>query len=197
MVSFLQIHSIITLHLVTIMHMKFLLLTSFFCFLGISLHAQCLTIQRAGYHTVQQGETLFSIARLYGVSVAQLKSSNSLDAKGTIKTCQALYIGQSANTPATYTTSTAAVSTENYIHTAPVTYTYSEPVSNSRYVKPYESYGKQLGGDHVVDDGETIENLARLYGYTTERFCQMNGLRIGQQVPSGTKLRATHCPPCP
>jgi LysM repeat protein len=50
-------------------------------------------VSRKGYHTVQQKETLFSIARLYGISVDQLKEWNHLDGNA-LTIGQTLYVSR-------------------------------------------------------------------------------------------------------
>ncbi|MEX2232674.1 MAG: LysM peptidoglycan-binding domain-containing protein [Cyclobacteriaceae bacterium] len=50
-------------------------------------------ISKKGYHTVQQKETLFSIARQYGVTMDQLKDWNKLDGSE-LRIGQTLYVSQ-------------------------------------------------------------------------------------------------------
>lgn len=57
------------------------------------LHDQPQPIARNGVHTVQQGQTLFSIARQYEVSVDQLKDWNELGSNE-LKVGQTLYVTQ-------------------------------------------------------------------------------------------------------
>ena len=57
------------------------------------LHEQPQPISRAGVHTVGQGQTLFSIARQYEVSVDQLKAWNQL-ADNELKVGQTLFVAQ-------------------------------------------------------------------------------------------------------
>lgn len=57
----------------------------------------------AEYYIVQKGDTLSKIAKKYGITVAQLKSWNSLTAN-TIYTKQKLIVKKSASTPAQATT---------------------------------------------------------------------------------------------
>lgn len=46
----------------------------------------------ATYHSVNDGETLASIAKRYGVSAEKLRTANGLDAAATLKSQQLLYI---------------------------------------------------------------------------------------------------------
>lgn len=57
------------------------------------LHEQPQPISRKGVHTVQQGQTLFSIARQYEISVDQLKDWNQLEGNE-LKIGQTLYVAQ-------------------------------------------------------------------------------------------------------
>jgi LysM repeat protein len=49
----------------------------------------------ATYHAVQSGETLGSVAKKYGVTVEQLRTSNGLDPASSLKTQQLLFIPRS------------------------------------------------------------------------------------------------------
>lgn len=67
------------------------------------LHEQPQPISRKGVHTVQQGQTLFFIARQYQISVDQLKDWNQLDGNE-LNIGQTLYVAQpeqntASNTP--------------------------------------------------------------------------------------------------
>lgn len=55
------------------------------------------TKSTAKSHTVKKGETLYSIANKYGMSVGDLKAANNLSSKGTIRKGQVLKVGSSAS----------------------------------------------------------------------------------------------------
>ncbi len=46
----------------------------------------------ATYHSVQQGESLTSVAKKYGVTAEQLRSANGLDSSTSLKAKQLLFI---------------------------------------------------------------------------------------------------------
>ncbi len=57
-------------------------------------------------------------------------------------------------------------------------------------------YPKQSGPTHIVQRGETIASIARLYGFTEQRFRAFNNLKPGQEVSQGTVLKSDDCQ-CP
>ncbi|MEZ4949349.1 MAG: LysM peptidoglycan-binding domain-containing protein, partial [Saprospiraceae bacterium] len=62
--------------------------------------------------------------------------------------------------------------------------------------KPFEEYFKQKGKTHIVQPGETIDNIARLYGYTNEYFREFNNLGKADKASPGQVLKSTNCS-CP
>ena len=71
--------------------------------------------------------------------------------------------------------------------------TYTAPVPTATTVINSSSYQRQSGGRHVIAQGETIANIARLYGYTEERFREFNVLTPGQELTPGSVVLATDC----
>lgn len=123
-------------------------------------YGACDDFSRDGYHIVQKNETLYGIARLYGLKVNQIKSWNGLS-HNLIKPCTKLYVrpqGTLANN-----------NTGN--------------VGNDTFTSK---------GNHVVKRGETIYQLAKLYGYTPDRFRQMNNLP-NDVLYVGQRLRTSDC----
>ena len=57
-------------------------------------------VAKAKTHKVRRGETLYAIATKYGVSVGDLKASNNLGSRGTIRIGQTLKIGNASITTA-------------------------------------------------------------------------------------------------
>lgn len=139
--------------------------------------AQCENRSRSGIHVVQKGETLYRIALRYELSVADLKEMNNISSNG-IYVCQELIVDTQSSPDA-------------FDYPEESTILWEESAGTTE--KPYSEYKIQAGGTHVVGIGETIANIARLYGYTEARFRKFNKLTSMQKVPAGFSLRSTDC----
>ena len=102
----------------------------------------------ASIHVVQSGETLYRIAKKNKISVAELTALNGMKPTDVLSVCKQLVIKKSD--------SLQSKGNDDYV--------------KNDYSKNYGQYVKQEGKYHKVQPGESIANLARLYGYTTERF---------------------------
>lgn len=107
-----------------------------------------------GYHEVRQGETLYSIARLYNTTVNEVKALNEMQTD-TIHVGEELIVvplnGEKA--------------TEEKVNNNP-----DEPVY------------------HMVKEKETLYSLSRKYGVTPEQIRRLNNI-IDNTIPVGAKLR--------
>ena len=131
-----------------------------------TVNAQCPPSKISGAHLVQKGETLYRISKKYKVTVDQLRQWNNLQSDA-LAICQELRV-----TPASTVTTSGPSPTTTAI------------------------YPKQSGPTHIVQRGETVASIARLYGYTEPRYRQFNNLKAGQEVSQGTVLKSDDCQ-CP
>jgi len=127
-------------------------------------------------HRVASGETLYGIARRYGLSVDLLKQYNGLGGN-------TIYVGQELLTgPAVAPLAPAMV--------------VSAPRPEATRLVSGEPAQLEKQDVHIVQAGETVASIALRYGYTTQRFREFNGL-AGQAVAKvGQSLRTSHCE-CP
>ena len=124
---------------------------------------RCADYSRNGYHIVQPNETLYGIARLYGRKVENIKHWNSLTSN-LITPCMKLYVRPKSS-----------------INTpGPGTDTKEEVLASK-------------GEIHIVQPNETLYQLAKQYGYTTERFRKMNGLGANDRIYIGQRLKTSDC----
>lgn len=131
-------------------------------------------------HVVQKGETLYSLSRKYGVPVAQLLGWNNLADGNIINLCQKLWVKQpSAGT--TTTTTTVTTTTQSTDKGVDATSTSGA------------GYWTKATAEHQVRSGETVASLAKMYGYTEERFRKMNGLSATETLRQGQRLRTNDC----
>ena len=115
-----------------------------------------------GTHVVESGDTLSGIARMYGTTVDAIVEANDLgSADALIREGQELLIPSSpALLPTAEGTAVAASS-------------------------PSSTVGQKI---HVVEEGETLSEIARMYGVTTEELAQANGLDNPNALRAGLAL---------
>ncbi|MDZ7898937.1 MAG: LysM peptidoglycan-binding domain-containing protein [Arcicella sp.] len=114
-------------------------------------------------HTIQAGETIFRVSKLYGVSVDEIKSWNNLSIN-TVEIGQELVV-LGGNTKPTTTTVQTPPTTK--IYTAPTTH------SNTQY--------------HTLQAGETVFRVSKLYGVTVDDIVKWNNIK-GFAVSVGQRL---------
>ena len=122
----------------------------------------------ARYHryTVRPGDTLYAIARHYGVPVAAIERHNS----GV--TARVLRPGE-----------TLVIPLEVLSATPPVPFTAAAPVTAAQPV------ARQFSGTHVVVSGDTLWSLARRHGTTAQELAAANGMGVNQTLSVGRALR--------
>jgi len=148
-------------------------------------------IQRKGVHTVQQGQTLFSIARQYQVSVDQLKTWNGLTGSE-LSTGQVLYVTQPEQSqPTTEVATTTPPKTEVREEPRVVTKTEPAPADNNTTKTTPSPTGQSAesiriseslkSGDEIVEAGlaELIEGTEGNRKY----------LALHRTAPMGTILK--------
>lgn len=182
--------------------MRKLLLSSLITIvISSTLHAQCTSSTRAGVHVVQYGETLFRVSKLYGVTIDNLREWNGMQFNEILSVCQELQIlpntTNAVASPVTETTTYSVPSSQEVFVTRSVpiatTTTYTAPTTTNVSRQSYSSYQIQSGGRHVIAQGETIANIAQLYGYTERRFREFNVLKPGQELTPGSVVLSTDC----
>lgn len=142
----------------------FLALT--FVFSIAEVNAQCPPSKFAGVHVVSTNETLFSIARTYGVSVDEICTWNSISKEQPLSECKSLVVSQSLVNPAP---------------------------SNSWVMSRNGQIIKQDGQWHTVRKGESAAQIAYAYGYTEQRFREFNDLPAWKILKAGAVVRSSEC----
>ena len=129
------------------------------------------SIPPSGYHTVALGETLYSIARLYGHNVSQLASWNGLQPPYTLSVGQNVIVDKPNN-------SSLSMRSLSY-QMVPIA--SSVPISSSSVPVGY----------HVVGRGETLYSIAKSYGYSVSQVAQWNNLRAPYILSVGQRLKVS------
>src|SRR5699024_2913303 len=128
-------------------------LTGFICALGMP---GILPAQSSNTHTIQQGETLFSIAREYDIDIQYLKKWNDLQADQ-LSIGQSIIVGRGPG-------NTASSSTGNTVSpgSSPAGNAFSSAAGNTR--------------THTVEKGETLFSVSKQYQVTVAELKEWNNL---------------------
>ena len=108
-------------------------------------------------YTAKRGERLDSVARKFGVSVAQLRDVNDIGAKSKLPTSRPLLV------PAQGSSDAAGLPTESMESVAPADEKASLPAKH-----------------HTVTKGETIRTIAKRYGTSDKHLLAINHLKSGK-----------------
>lgn len=132
-------------------------------------------------HTVRNGEKLSTIARKYGVTVADLKSWNYIGKKG-IRAGKKLvvYVKQDVASPVSNVAKSDAP---------------KDPQTNVA-VKANPDYTTKLADNstsdvkiHKVKKGETLYGISKKYGISIDKLIEINGLKKNPQLLLGQKIK--------
>ncbi len=126
-------------------------------------------------HRVKEGETLWGLAREYGVGVDDIRSANGLRGD-VIVPGRTLRIPRKAaeERPSTGRSAQGEAS-------APAKESASRPAEGAA--------AKPSAREHVVKSGETLWGIARAYDSTVDAIQQANGLAADAPIRPGQKLR--------
>ena len=122
------------------------------------------------YHKVRKGQTLASIAKRYGVTVAQIKDWNNMSAKTkTVKTGRTLIIFRDA------VSSGQSSSSKNNPAKSSSTANTSKNSGGAKY--------------YTVKKGDTLYGVARKNNISLNELLKLNGLTAKSTIHAGKKLR--------
>ncbi|MDH6356746.1 peptidoglycan DD-metalloendopeptidase family protein [Parabacteroides sp. PF5-9] len=138
------------------------------------------------YHRVKSGDNLGKIARMYGTTVGELCRLNGIKSTAVLRIGQAIRCSagmevepQKATTKQE-TPSTATVKTTTVAARAEAVASVSEKTNQT-----------QVNNDpvyHRIKSGDTLGGIARRYGVSVSKLCELNGitkttiLRIGRSI---------------
>lgn len=127
-------------------------------------------------HTVDKGETYYSISRKYGITVDQLQAANGLTKDSVLKAGQKLTIpgGETKESPAAQ--SPAATSSP-----AAATAPSSVDVSQSNANRKFDTY--------TVQKGDTFYHIAKVNEITVDELKALNNLDSDAVLKIGMKLK--------
>jgi LysM repeat protein/uncharacterized protein YkwD len=184
---------------------KIILLPLFFLFLVVKAEAQCPPNEDPTIHVVQKGETFYGISRMYDLPLADLYKMNGLNENAVLKVCQKLTVKNKVaaqpapvnETPEPEPKKSSEIKIEKEEANQPDEKPEAVPPTTAEEnAKPFEEYIRQKGKTHIVQPGEKVALIARLYGYTEAFFREFNQLGDNEVVAAGSELKSTHCD-CP
>lgn len=150
-------------------------------------------------YTVQRGDTLAAIARKFGVSVAALQQANDLRNPDIIWAGQRLVIpGVPAATtetpaPAPQPTEASPVPAQPATEASPTPQPTPElsPTAQPTAAKPptaQPTAKPAVPKSHTVQAGETLSQIARLYGVSVDALVASNNLASADLIYAGMRL---------
>jgi murein DD-endopeptidase MepM/ murein hydrolase activator NlpD len=156
-------------------------------------------------HTVEEGETLTSIALFYGVTVEQLLTANNLDNADLLSLGQQLtipgaigeavgtrYLVQAGDTvagiAALFRTTPEALIAANQLILAEPPLLLGQPLAVVSRTGS-SAAAPQRGRPHVVAPGETLLTIAARYRLTPQQLAQINQLPYPTYLFNGQRLR--------
>jgi membrane-bound lytic murein transglycosylase D len=146
----------------------------------------------AARHTVEDGETLYAIARKYDVTVAALREANDLGERSTLQPGQRLRIPRSSASSTASRDADDSRTSDRRRDTG----VSSSSRTASRAGDGGESSSTRRAAasrarvaEHVVKSGETLWSIARSYDTTVDAIRDANDMRPDTVLQPGQKLR--------
>ena len=146
-------------------------------------------------HTVKSGETLFSIAKRYNVSLDSLKQINNLPKNGSVAKGQQIIVKTTAGTTDRPAAQTAPIDTKN---NQKITATPTSKIQHSTAIEhPQKSVATTSDGKdkkassnswYVVKHGDSLSTIAQKFNTSPNQIKMLNNLRTSMVTP-GIRLK--------
>ncbi|MDK2858726.1 MAG: hypothetical protein PWQ89_1845 [Verrucomicrobiota bacterium] len=142
------------------------------------------SIPQGTSYVIQRGDTLATIAKRSGVTVAELKAANGLTSDRIIagKSLTIPKKGKAKAPVVTNASPAASVSPE------PAPAPMAGPSSSASTASVSSASTTSPVYEHVLYPGETLEDVARQYGSSKSEIMTLNGITDPSSVKPGTKL---------
>ena len=144
------------------------------------------------YHRVKSGDTLGKIARMYGTSVSELCRLNGLKSTSTLRIGQSIRCSAGVEPSSTKKTTTAkskqpAKTTTNKTITVKADASAAAALPQATTAAVDESAPVY----HRIKSGDTLGAIARRYGTTVQKLCELNGITKTTVLRLGRTLRCS------
>ena len=147
--------------------------------------SDCMEQPTYNTHVVQKGETLYSIAATYGVTVNQIKAWNGLR-QNAIFPCTRLMIQPPSDYQIIRQPNAAANPQQQVYILQPQT--VPSTVMPATQPQSYAYVGAKGAKYHTVEKSQTLFRIAALYGMKVDQLKQMNGLTSNTIMPGQVLL---------
>lgn len=142
------------------------------------------------YHRVKSGDTLGKIARIYGTTVNELCRLNGLKGTSTLRIGQSIRCSAGVEATASATPKKQAPKSATASNTKKITVQASSSASASlgEKVNAADNNMEATPVYHRIKSGDTLGALAKKYGTTVSKLCELNGitkttvLRLGRSI---------------
>ena len=144
------------------------------------------------YHRVKSGDTLGKIARMYGTSVSELCRLNGLKSTSTLRIGQSIRCSAGVELSSTKKATTAkskqpAKTTTNKTITVKADASAAAALPQTTTAAADESAPIY----HRIKSGDTLGAIARRYGTTVQKLCELNGITKTTVLRLGRTLRCS------
>ncbi len=142
------------------------------------------TITETASHQVQKGETLFSISKKYGLSVAELRAMNGMSANDVLKMGQNLKISKKTSVPSSDVDQILAARKAEDARKAEEArqkerqqaFERQQALEKQAAIEKQKAPNDKKNASHTVAAGETVYSIAKKYDLSIEELKQMNAL---------------------
>lgn len=144
------------------------------------------------YHRVKSGDTLGKIARMYGTSVSELCRLNGLKSTSTLRIGQSIRCSAGVEPSSTKKTTTAK-SKQSAQTTTNKTITVKADASAAATLPQATTAAVDESAPvyHRIKSGDTLGTIARRYGTTVQKLCELNGITKTTVLRLGRTLRCS------
>ena len=144
------------------------------------------------YHRVKSGDTLGKIARMYGTSVSELCRLNGLKSTSTLRIGQSIRCSAGVEPSSTKKTTTAK-SKQSAQTTTNKTITVKADASAAAALPQTTTAAADESAPiyHRIKSGDTLGAIARRYGTTVQKLCELNGITKTTVLRLGRTLRCS------
>lgn len=146
------------------------------------------------YHRVKSGDTLGKIARMYGTTVSRLCQLNGLKSTSTLRIGQSIRCSAGVEPVPTKKSSNSSTSNATSKGTITVKADASATASLEQHATPrgeQSSDGEAKPVYHRVKSGDTLGAIAKRYGTTVQKLCELNGISKTTVLRLGRSLRCS------
>ena len=133
----------------------------------------------AADHIVKQGETLFSISKIYNTSVTEICRLNGITEKDVLRVGQNLRLNESQ-----VLSSSASTKADILTVSAPQTPQMSQPAQPTQSETAEPVY-------YRIKEGDTLSAIAQKHGITINQLCELNNITKTTVLRIGRSLRCS------